>query len=223
MSLVGPDTQILQAGLARFASSGILNRIKGNVPLPVRRVLDVGACIGYYTMLFHEAWPEAEIWAVEPSSLNFRYLMANTGHIANVRHLPLAAGEATYTHTIAMPTQEEKTFLNFPEGNSGEMTLFGSSNIYREEVPVVRLDDLIDWCDFIKIDTEGYEDRVIRGASRLLKEARPTLFVEFVPENRKLAGVTAEELANLIQSYDYAPTHGLAQDIIFLPKEKIHV
>jgi FkbM family methyltransferase len=208
LHLVSPDTQMLNAGIQRFVTEGLFHRLQRGIPAP-RRILDVGAAIGYYTMMFHEVWPEAEIWAIEPSSRNFRYLMANTGHIPNVRHIPFAAGEGTYTHTIAMPTVEQKTWQNNPGGNCGIMTLFGDSQLFREEVPVV------------KIDTEGYETKVIEGAARLLSKSRPSLHVEFIKSNQKLAGEGDHELQDLIQSFGYVHTEKMNQDVIFLPKERI--
>src|SRR6185295_11356708 len=54
------------------------------------------------------------------------------------------------------------------------------------EVPVRRLDDLDELLDppvdLLKIDVEGYEGPVLRGAEKLLARARPALFVEIHPE-----------------------------------------
>jgi FkbM family methyltransferase len=221
INLEADDTQMLQASIMRFSGSSYINVMRRVVLPPVRRILDVGACIGAYTLLFHEAWPDAEIWAIEPSSVNYHYLMLNTGHIPNVRHIPFAAGEATYTHEIAMPTFEQKKFCNVPEGNTGIMSMFGASDKYREAVPVVRLDDIIDWCDFIKIDVEGYEDRVISGAGRLLTTCRPTLHVEYIPQNRDISGTSAADLTELIQGFGYVQSHTIGQDRIFVSRDRV--
>lgn len=48
-------------------------------------------------------------------------------------------------------------------------------------VPTLTLDDLIDHFpapSFVKIDVEGAEAMVLRGASRLLRDIRPALYVE---------------------------------------------
>jgi FkbM family methyltransferase len=211
---------MLGACLVRFVGETLSQAIEGSVPGPVRRIVDVGASIGHYTLLFRAIWPEAEIWAIEPSSTNFRYLMANTGHIPGVLHLPIAAGEALYRHSIAMPSVKQKPYQNNPEGNSGIISMFGDSNLFREDVPVVPLDNIIDACDFIKIDTEGYETKVIQGAARLLRESRPALHIEFIRENLELAGTTRAELNRLIASFDYLPVRVLRHDVMFLPKEK---
>ena len=214
-----PDSQMLAAALTRLGGPSFFNTYKKYLPAGFRRIIDVGASIGHYSILFSWVWPEAEIWAIEPSSVNFKYLEINTANIPNIRSFKTGAGEATYTHTIAIPTIRQKTWMNFGEGNSGVLSMFGDSDIYREEVPIVKLDDIVDKCDFIKIDTEGYEYKVIQGADRLLKEARPILHVEFMKCNLKMAGVEPKQLSDLILSYDYVPICTLAHDVVFVPAE----
>lgn len=72
-------------------------------------------------------------------------------------------------------------------------------------VEVVRLDDLIDHAPTaIKIDVEGFELRVLRGASRIL-ETRPKIAVEVHPEALLEFGDTVEELIEAVRlpRYDY--------------------
>ena len=221
ITLESPDAQMLQASIRRFSMPDYFSLIGKAVPKPVRRILDVGACIGAYSLLFHEIWPEAEIWALEPSSRSFGCLELNTKHIPNIHCIQLAAGEAEYRHGIAIPTKEQKEYMNFGAGNCGVISMFGESDIFREEVQVSKLDDIIGWCDFIKIDTEGYEYRVIQGAARLLKEARPTLHVEMMGSNFDMAGTSAQQVTELILSFNYLLTGVLyQQDSIFTPREK---
>lgn len=72
-------------------------------------------------------------------------------------------------------------------------------------VEVVRLDDLIDHAPTaIKIDVEGFELRVLRGASQIL-ETRPKIAVEVHPEALVEFGDTVEELIDAVRlpRYDY--------------------
>lgn len=45
------------------------------------------------------------------------------------------------------------------------------------DTPVVRLDDAMDEVTFIKMDLEGFEQRALRGAERLLRECRPRMAI----------------------------------------------
>lgn len=222
ITLESPDAQMLQASIRRFSNPDFFFLIAAAIKSPVRRIVDVGACVGSYTLLFHEIWPSAEIWSIEPSSRNFDCLERNTKHVPNIHRLQLALGEDEYTHTIAIPTLEQKGHMNYGGGNCGIMSLFGKSDTFRESVQVCKLDAIMDWCDFIKIDTEGYEYNVIKGATRLLRDARPRLMIEFEPSNLGMAGVTAEQLRGLLGSHDYFPLgQRIYTDTVFVPKEKL--
>jgi hypothetical protein len=119
-----------------------------------------------------------------------------------------------------MPTVKQKAWQQNPDGNCGIMSLFGDG-AFKEDVPVVKLDNLIDWCDFIKIDVEGYEDRVISGAGRLLTTCRPTLHVEYIPQNRDISGTSAADLTELIQGFGYVQSHTIGQDRIFVSRDRV--
>jgi len=211
---------MLKAGLCRLGGTNYVDLFRKNIPFPMRHIVDVGASLGYYSLLLNAIWPEAEIWAFEPSSINFRYLMLNTGRVANVRQIPLALGDERQRHTIAVPTLKQKSFMNLGEGNSGVISLLGDSEIYREEVQVVKLDDVVDKCDFLKVDTEGYEYWVLKGADRILREERPFLHIETMQVNFDMAGIEPRQLFELILSYDYVPAGSIHYDSMFIPREK---
>ena len=59
-----------------------------------------------------------------------------------------------------------------------------------DEVPLITVDSLgLERCDLIKIDTEGFEDSVIKGASATLAAFRPVLYIE-VHDREKLQGLS---------------------------------
>lgn len=47
-----------------------------------------------------------------------------------------------------------------------------------EKVWQVKLDNFIDKIDFLKIDTEGYELEVLKGAENLINKYHPAIFIE---------------------------------------------
>jgi hypothetical protein len=73
---------------------------------------------------------------------------------------------------------------------------------------VERLDDFverekIERVDAIKIDVEGAELRVIRGADKTIRRDKPILMVEIQAATLQAAGTTPEELFETIVSYGY--------------------
>ena len=47
----------------------------------------------------------------------------------------------------------------------------------RSDVPIVRLDDVLDEVTFIKMDLEGFEQRALKGAERLIRQCRPRMAI----------------------------------------------
>jgi len=70
----------------------------------------------------------------------------------------------------------------------------------RVHVPTLTLDTLLNHFPrptFVKIDVEGAEVMVLRGASRLLRDVRPTLYIEVGQEN-------SDAVFTILQSFEYS-------------------
>jgi hypothetical protein len=61
--------------------------------------------------------------------------------------------------------------------------------------------------DFLKIDTDGMEAHVLRGARRTLRELRPAILFELVPENLRESGESAEGVVSLLTELGYRLLH----------------
>jgi Methyltransferase FkbM domain len=76
------------------------------------------------------------------------------------------------------------------------------------EIPVRTLDSLREDLgfhpDLVKIDVEGYEIAVLRGASRTLREDRPVLFLEVHPDRIVQLGGSMAEIAAILDDLRYA-------------------
>jgi len=185
--------------------------------------IDVGACIGIYPVFLTLLNPNMKIYALEPASVNYRYLLRNTIHLPNVHCLKMAASSETKQVTIAAPTREQKEFMNnrAVPTNTGIISVYGESDLYREKADAIRLDGLVSRCDFIKIDAEGHDLEVIKGAKRLFETARPLMLVEFHKHNMEMAGVTTQDLVDLCNEIDYTVVYRWRQDLIIVPIEKV--
>lgn len=139
-------------------------------------VIDVGACIGYHTILASKlVGGNGKVWAIEPEPHNFRDLQGNIvlNHLTNV----IATEKA-----ISDKNGKAKLFIS--KESSGNHSLFalppftGNKNHYIE-IETIKLDDLIDGqkIDFIKTDTEGNEVAVLSGARQILKANKNLVLV----------------------------------------------
>jgi FkbM family methyltransferase len=136
-------------------------------------VLDIGANIGAHTLFFARTVGEkGGVLAFEPQRLVFQTLCANMAinSIKNVHCLPLALGEA--------PGK-----LHVPELNPDNDQNFGALGLgsfeMGQEVEVRRLDDMeLTRCRLMKIDVEGMEISVLKGAVETINRLRPAMYVE---------------------------------------------
>jgi FkbM family methyltransferase len=143
--------------------------------------VDVGANDGYYTLFAaRRVGPSGRVVAAEPSSRERAHLQRNLGRngLDNVSVIPAAIGA---TSGLAD--------LHLAHGvHAGHNTLggFAHDDVVRaslERVPIEPLDAVIARLglarvDFVKIDVEGAEARVIAGATNVLTSMRPMMLIE---------------------------------------------
>ena len=128
-------------------------------------IVDVGANIGYYSLLAGKT--AKKVYAIEPEELNFSILKKNTqsNGLKNIELIKAGAGRRQGKVTI------KRSKIN-PGAHKVEME--------GGEITMIKLDDLIkEKVDVIKIDVEGMEANVIRGAKNLIEKWRPIIFLEY--------------------------------------------
>ncbi|MFC5286582.1 FkbM family methyltransferase [Actinokineospora guangxiensis] len=145
--------------------------------------LDVGANHGWFSLVVGHARPDAAVWAVEAVPATAEVLAANLSGTPNARVVRSAVGSCRDSVLLSVP--EDDAFARL--GTDGT------------PCPQVPLDEL--WADFgaprvdaVKIDVEGSEVDVLRGARGLLERDRPLLVVE-APTAADARAVRAEVAA----------------------------
>lgn len=140
---------------------------------PGMTVIEAGTNIGAHTVRLARACHPGPLYAFEPQHRVFQVLCANLAlnDIGNVLAYPEACGEAEGEATIP-PINYDMV------GNFGGVSLRGSDEA-GVKVRVVSIDSLeLAACGLIKIDVEGFEARVLRGARETIARCRPRLYVE---------------------------------------------
>jgi FkbM family methyltransferase len=130
--------------------------------------IDIGANIGNHSLFFSK-WFKKVI-SFEPHPVNFKLLAMNT------------YGTNIEIHNLALSDVESNLILNDKDlFNSGAHTI---SNVNLSEgilIRATRLDRLISddkHIDLIKIDVEGHEVKVLKGALNTITRCRPTIIFE---------------------------------------------
>jgi FkbM family methyltransferase len=147
---------------------------QGIVRTLVRRGMtawDVGANAGFYTLAFSRAvGTNGRVFAFEP-------LAENAGNL--LRHVALnSAGNVT---VVQAALGDRTGMIGFQAGASNAMGRISDQQL-GYLVPVSTVDEFLAQRpetrpDFMKIDVEGAEARLLAGASGLLREAPPTILL----------------------------------------------
>jgi FkbM family methyltransferase len=166
---------------------------------PGATVVDVGANIGYFTLLAAAAvGPGGKVHAVEPLPSTVDVLKRNIAlnEFANVTVHPVACSDKEGTIEI----------FSGDAGNLGNSSTLGGQ---RSEglVPCVSLDRLLDGSDaptLLKIDTEGDEARVLSGAKNTLRRMAPgsCVLVEVTPRMLDERGMGAHGIFDMMREFD---------------------
>jgi FkbM family methyltransferase len=193
--LVARDRRVPDAELCRpFLKSGDM-------------VIDVGANIGLYSRVFSAyVGAQGSVHALEPIPETFGYLSYN------VERLGL---KNVFLHNVAAAATSGNSRMSVPTMRAGFTNIYEAQLNDAGEIPVQtrRLDDLFAGSKpaFIKIDVEGYEAEVIRGAERLLRMCHPALLIEASsPEAERLLrplGYRRREIGTVCdQFFAYEPS-----------------
>jgi FkbM family methyltransferase len=172
--------KLLQYG---FWEEGLTALIK-HILKPGMNVVDVGAHVGYYSVLFSAlVAPNGQVTSFEPDTHNNSLLRANIrlNHIDNCQ-----------IEDVAVSNNEEDLVLHLDPENLGAHSVvnFGNSN-KTVEIRSTSLDSYFKKrgntrVDFMKIDIEGWEEMALLGAEEILSLNKEILIVlEFNPNAMK--------------------------------------
>ena len=156
--------------------------------------LDIGANIGYYTLLL--AGLGKQVWAFEPEERNYADLKNNIklNKLANA-----------YPVKRAVTDRSGVAEFYVSENESGEHSLIKCRNNNHKTVLVdtVALGDMFKEVDFMKVDTEGNEVQVLRGFYDSLLANNTAILLEFWVDGIRAAGYTPQSLWGLIEALGY--------------------
>ena len=169
---------------------------------PGMQVLDIGANMGYFSLLAASlVGPGGRVYSWEPSSSNVRMLRASqiVNHFSNIEIVQAAAGAQTgLLHYF--PNASNDTVSAIDEAKPEDLA-------HAETVMALRVDDLVgqnEAIGFLKIDFEGYEYEALRGAQETIRRCRPIIASEFCPSAlRSASGISGEDFLQFFVQLGY--------------------
>jgi FkbM family methyltransferase len=179
-------------------------------------IVDIGAQSGLYS-LYAKFLPNSTFYAFEPFPDTFKLLNDNIAlnDITNIN-----------TFNLAISDEDGETMLNTCESHNGLHTLGATplrfNDIKQVKVNTTTLDkfffDKDISVDFIKIDTEGYEYFILKGAINTIKKYKPTIQLEWNKTNMNQCGITEDMLNKLLEEIDYKEIGLVEEEKLIAPK-----
>ena len=161
-------------------------------------VIDVGANIGYYTLIFAQlVGSSGKVFAFEPESKNFEILKKNI----EINNYPNIVAEQKI---VSDKSGIVKLFIaehgivghRINQQKSSQKFIEVESIILDNYIKKLNLDNKI---NFIKIDVEGSEPKVLEGAKEIMQKSNQLkIFTEFNRESVKEYGVEPKEMIDLL-------------------------
>ena len=165
-------------------------------------VLDIGANIGWTALNLARLSQTGQVVGFEPDPYNLGRCLENLAlnKLPNLTVLPFALGETS---------RRAQMELRSVSNRGGNRIAPGPVDADGETAEVRRLDDVdvvahLPRIDLIKIDVEGYELKVLKGATTILANHKPTLFIEVDENNLRDQGDSIASVVSFLRDLGYA-------------------
>ena len=165
-------------------------------------ILDIGANIGWYSLLFSKRLPRSTIYSFEPIEDTYKHLSKN---------IALNGASNIFPFNLGLSDKEGHiTYYYFAGGSvlASEKNLIGCS---KAKETICKVDTLnhflshqnINKLDFIKCDVEGAELFVIRGGIDIIKKFSPIIFMELFERWALQFNYHPNDVINLLKDLGY--------------------
>ncbi|MCC8146897.1 MAG: FkbM family methyltransferase [Bacteroidales bacterium] len=192
-------------------------------------IIDIGANLGYYSILFAQWASEGKVYSIEPIVIYNKIFKEKAKKYSNITLYPYALG--TEEKKVELVSSPQTGYLNtglphvYDPARDGEL----EKQEYRFEVEMKiasRLFHNLEKLDYIKCDIEGFEYIVLSDMKDIIAKHRPKVQVEIWPDHQK-------ELFDMFDELNYKPYKlmngrlelqdkdkvSIGGDFIFLPEE----
>jgi FkbM family methyltransferase len=166
---------------------------------PGMTVVDAGAHVGYFTRLFSAlVESHGKVYAFEPNPDTFSLLKRNIEHLTNV---------VLINKGLSKVSGRSRLFVN--EDEFADSLFTGDDSLSSVDVELISMDEF--WqqigrpeVDFVKMDVEGSEPDILKGAVQFLScHKRLLLVTEFRPASLEMAGLEPVVFLDLLASLDF--------------------
>lgn len=143
---------------------------------PEMCVIDIGANIGYHTFRMSKlTGPNGRVYAIEPTSWAYQKLIRNASLNPDLNNITFSQVGVSNMDTGMVPVQFQSSYrLDGKQRSTIEHIELITLDTYLERENIKRL-------DFIKLDVDGFEGKVLQGAAGSLTKMKPSILMELNP------------------------------------------
>ncbi len=167
-----------------------------NVGIPKGVIIDVGANLGTVSILLDRRFPDRNIHALEANPLILDSLLGN---------IALNRCGNVHVHSIAVADRDGTVAFEANPKDRATASITNSSAKFARSVKSTTLDSFVrhqcEWSDvaLLKVDVEGFECAVFKGAANLLQEGKiGVVYFEVCPNLAERRGYLADEAARIL-------------------------
>lgn len=180
---------------------------------PEAVVFDVGGHMGQFAKLFAGLATGGRVFTFEPSAYarSILGLALRLRRLANVTAVNAGLAETPGTATLTTPLKAAGTF-RYGLAHLGKAPTHQAptSLAHAETCAITTIDRFMEdhglaRLDFIKIDVEGWEHRVLLGGAEAIRRHRPPMMIELVDHQLARAGDDLPGTWARLLSWGYAP------------------
>jgi FkbM family methyltransferase len=169
-------------------------------------VIEVGANIGAHTLMLADlAGPEGTVYAYEPTAYAQRKLRANLALNPHLKERIVIRTELVTNHGLATPIRTIKS--SFPVTTQGRPDEQISAAAVALDNESFREDGIPGSRYFLKIDVDGYDYKVLEGATTLLAQRKPLILIELYEGALTRQGDSVEKIFTLLTGLGYHAFH----------------
>jgi len=195
------DRWILDGNYQKEHRDGILNFLKTQ-GVEFNNCLDVGAHVGFWLKDLQKTFKM--VYAFEPISDVRECLKKN---VEKDNYLLFDFG---------LGNKNEKVMVNYIPEETGNTYVSDQGN---REIEIRRLDEIkLPKIDYIKIDAEGYEIKVLQGAEGLITRDEPYIHVEVKEKILERHGLSAVDIDRYFEEIDYKKVYRIKSEFVYAKK-----
>lgn len=164
-------------------------------------IIDIGANYGFFTLSFAKrVGPNGKVYSFEPDPKNHKAFSININRnsFTNITSVNKGLGSTNGQMILEVPVAWNRGGNRInpnPEGEHSVVDII-TLNDYVSSVDIKRV-------DLIKIDVEGFEFQILKGARNVLDKFHPTLFIEIDDENLDDQGDSPVKILEFLMELGY--------------------